>query len=222
MKKEIDSTEKSQQTEQEDFTQHNEVDHSRDNDSDAWGPKQQAEYDQYLAKQRKKKDSHISSKSVSENTKQKLLVERTNPDKTIDALADIIVKTGEFYDHDGNIVEVICDRKTASPKIHDVNASRIVLEAHQRARPYIIKFNNGKFEEKDTLFPKEFATMYLSGNYHQTLLPLRAIISSPLLGLDGSINCVNGYHKETGFYLTGLPDVESMVCLLYTSPSPRD
>ena len=176
-----------------------------------WGHKQQAQYEDYLDKKRKRLVVVRESKSTTANTKPRLLVDRANPDKVIDALASILRNNQEFYDNGGAIVEVITDRTTGLAVVKDVEAGRIVLESHRKARPYIIKNNNGSFEEKDTLLPKELATMYLSGNYHLTLSPLKAIISSPLLSPEGSINCADGYHPETGFYLTGVPDVGRMV-----------
>lgn len=186
-------------------------DYISSDDAGAWGPKQQAEYEEYLARQRKSSAVSRADKSMVENTKPKLLVDRANPDKTIDALADIIANAGEFYDHNGDIVEVISDRNSGLAVIRSVDAGRLILETHKKARPYFIKNNNGTFEDKDTQFPRELAAMYLSSNSHLKLAPLKAIISSPLLGLDGSVDCVNGYHKETGFYLTGVPDVGPMV-----------
>lgn len=180
-------------------------------DTGAWGPKQQAEYEEYLAKKRRNSDVSHVDKSVAENTKHKLLVDRANPDKTIDALASVIGNNNVFYDNNSSIVEIISDRKTGLALVRGVDAGRIILEAHKKSRPYIIKNNNGSFEDKDIQFPRELAAMYLSGNYHLTLPFLKAIISSPLLGPDGSINDTNGYNKEEGFYLTGVPDVGPMV-----------
>lgn len=180
-------------------------------DTGAWGAKQQAEYEAYQAKPRKYSDLRAPYKSIVVNAKPKLLVDRTNPDKTIDALEAIIAKAGEFYDYNGAIVEVVSNSQLDVAVMRKVDANRIVLEAHRKGRPYSIKFKDGKASEENTNLPNPIAAMLLSSNKHDYLSKLKGIISSPLLGPNGSIYCANGYHKETGFYLTTVPDVGPMV-----------
>ena len=177
----------------------------------AWGPKQQAEYEQYLSKKRKHSSTINASKSSLVDEKPKLLVDRANPDKTVEALAVLIAKAGEFYDYNGDLVEIVSDRKLGVEVMRSVDANRIVLEAHRKGRPYSTKFKDGKSVDENTSLPKEMAAILLSSNKHDYLPPLNAIISSPLLSVDGSIHTTNGYHQETGFYLSGVPDVGPMV-----------
>lgn len=117
-------------------------------DNGAWSSKQQAEYDAYLAKNRKILSGKAIIKHEKGNTRPKLLVDRANPDKTIEAFASIIAESGSFYDHNNEIVEVTLDRNTGLDIIRKVDAGLLVIEAHRRTRPYLIKYDNGTFERR--------------------------------------------------------------------------
>lgn len=139
--------------------------------------------------------------------KPRLLVDKANPDKTIETLRDILSCAGRLYDR-GVPVRVIFDEHQKGHVAQTMSPDTLVRIIHQVCRPYGI---NARGQLYDCMFPRNLACMYLEARGEWNLPLLNGIASSPMLRADGSIGVTAGYDHVSGMWCENDADLASKV-----------
>lgn len=156
---------------------------------------------------------HTSASGASipcSDLKPKLLIENTDPQRTIVALRDNLATEGTLFDR-GVPVRLVTDHQTGIATARPITADALVMLAHTVTRPIIVKSKDGRADEHNARFPRPLAVAYLDWHGEWQLPPLNGIASTPLLRADGAITGVNGYDRLTGFWLENVVDISSLV-----------
>ena len=132
--------------------------------------------------------------------KPKLLIENTDPQRTVAAIRDVIAKHGPLFER-GAPVRLVADRQTGSVAARPVSADSLVMMVHDLSRPYIMKTKDGISHEHKHRLPRQLAVAYLDWHGEWQLPPLNGIAATPLLRSNGSIFSANGYDQTTGIWL---------------------
>jgi hypothetical protein len=150
---------------------------------------------------------------VSEDRKGKprLLVERNDPNITVEALRDLLSDSGEFFER-GVPVRITNDQFCGGKKAQIVSPDLLVMIAHQICRPYMIKeSSDGSIFKKNTRLPLDVARMYLAWQGDWKLPFLHGISSTPMLTEEGSIHSSPGYNPLSGIWCENVPDLSELV-----------
>ena len=144
------------------------------------------------------------------DSKPRLLVESSSPDRTVSALRDRLCVTGRLYDR-GVPVRLVIDQIERRTVAQIMTPDSLVLLAHEVCRPYALKMKQDGVHEVDVRLPRPFATMYLEWRGEWRLPLLNGIASAPLLRDDGTIYCAEGYDPPSGMWLERVPDLVGLV-----------
>jgi hypothetical protein len=142
--------------------------------------------------------------------KPRLLIENSDPHRTVAALRDILADAGQLYDR-GVPVRLAFDQMQKGAVAQVMTPDALVLTTHAACRPYIVKTKNGTREEVNVRLPRSFAVMYLDWRGEWRLPPLNGIATAPLLRDDGSFNSIEGYDSASGMWCENVPDLKSFV-----------
>jgi hypothetical protein len=142
--------------------------------------------------------------------KPRLLVDNSNPDRTVSSLRDILVDAGELYDR-GVPARLALDQRRKGFIAHVLTPDSLVLLAHEHCRPYMVKENKGVLVEVDARLPRALAVMYRDWHGEWRLPPLNGIATAPLLQNDGTINSREGYDIGSGLWCEKLPDLTGLI-----------
>jgi len=146
-----------------------------------------------------------------ESSRPRLLIDNSNPDRTVAALRDILSRANEIYER-GFPVRLAFDQLQGGVIAHAMTPDAIVLLAHMVCRPYVLKKSqDGTIAEVDARLPRSIAVMYLGWRGEWRLAPFNGIASSPLLVNDGTINSFNGYDANSGMWCEKVPDLSKRV-----------
>src|SRR4051812_41717100 len=139
--------------------------------------------------------------------KPRLLVESSDPDRTVAALRNILADAGQLFDR-GVPVRLIFDQIQGGAAAQMMSPDGLVLMAHTVCRPYALKEQrDGTVKEINVRLPRAFAVMYLDWRGEWRLPLLNGIASAPLLRDDGTIFCAPGYDASSGMWLEKVPDL---------------
>ena len=143
--------------------------------------------------------------------KPRLLIEDCNPDRTVAALRDILIGSGELYDR-GVPVRLTFDQMQRGTVAQVISPDALVLMAHAACRPHVVKAKkDGSLYEADARLPRPFAVMYLDWRGEWRLPPLNGIATAPLLQDNGAINTAQGYDTASGMWCGNVPDLTGLV-----------
>ena len=143
--------------------------------------------------------------------KPRLRIEKTDPDRTVAALRDILSEVGGLYDR-GVPVRLAHDQIQGGTVAQVMKPEILVMMAHSVCRPYaLVEKPNGDIEERDVRLPSNLAVMYLEWRGAWNLSPLNGIASAPLLANDGAIHSGEGYDPKTGMWCENVPDLSGIV-----------
>ena len=151
--------------------------------------------------------------NVPENPKAKprLLIERNDPNITVEALRDLLSESGEFFER-GVPVRLTNDQLCGGKKAQIVSPDLLVMIAHQICRPYMSKeFSDGRIEETNIKLPMDVARMYLAWQGDWRLPHLRGISSAPMLTEEGLIHSSSGYDSISGMWCESIPDLSGLI-----------
>jgi hypothetical protein len=143
-------------------------------------------------------------------SKQRLLVDRANPDHTVAALRDILANSGDLFDR-GVPVRITYNQTQHGHAAQALTPYGLILNAHSFCRPFAIKVKNGDTSEVDIGLPFPFARMYLDWRGEWKLPPLNGIATAPLLHEDGAIVSAKGYDRSSGMWCENVPDLTGLV-----------
>lgn len=153
----------------------------------------------------------LSDSDMVENSKPRLLIDHSNPDRTVTELRDILAQANEIYER-GFPIRLAFDQLQGGVIAQAMTPDAIVLLAHMVCRPYMLKkAKDGTIEEIDARLPRPIAAMYLGWRGEWRLAPLNGIASSPLLMNDGTINSFNGYDANSGMWCERVPNLNNIV-----------
>jgi hypothetical protein len=145
------------------------------------------------------------------NQKPRLLIENCNPDRTVEALRDILADASALYDR-GVPVRLALNQLQRGTVVQVMTADGLVLLTHKVCRPYVLKVAaDGTVSEIDVRLPRAFAVMYLDWQGEWRLPPLNGIASAPLLQEDGEIRSTEGYDPASGMWRENLPELIGLV-----------
>jgi hypothetical protein len=122
-----------------------------------------------------------------------LVVHPDDLTETARELALIMATSGHLYNRSGP-VKVITQPGSALPEIRPLSVDRIVVEAHELARPVKVQST-----PKPTTLPDRVAKLYLALD-DWGLPQLKGITTAPLLLPDGSMRVAQGYDPRTGMW----------------------
>ena len=143
--------------------------------------------------------------------KPRLLIEDSNPDRTVAALRDILAAAGGLYER-GLPVRLAFDQMQQGAVAEVMTPDALVLTAHTLCRPYVLKTKqNGAVYETDARLPRSFSTMYLGWRGEWQLPPLNGLATAPLLKDDGAINSSEGYDFVSGMWCENMPELAGLV-----------
>lgn len=160
-------------------------------------------------------EDHIASiieaaTEVPAGGKPRLLIEDADPDRTIDAMIDILANSGDLFER-GVAVRLARDQHGVSVA-HELTPHVLVTKVHKVCRPYRYKSGKvGQGSEVDARLPQNVARAYCELHGERRLPPLNGIASAPLLRAGGEICSASGYDKATGMWLEKVPDVSRRV-----------
>jgi hypothetical protein len=140
----------------------------------------------------------------------RLLVDKSNPDKTVAALRDILAEVGTLYDR-GLPARVAFDKMQKGMVAQVLSCNGLILEAHRVCRPYARKLKDGELTEIDIALPPNIARMYLDWRGEWGLSLLNGIASAPLLRGDGTVSSREGYDAVSGMWCENMPEVGALV-----------
>ena len=143
-------------------------------------------------------------------------MEPCDPDRTVEALRDIIAKADMLYER-GVPVRLVYDKLLRGTVAQPMTADALVFFAHRICRPRIVK----KGEEVNARLPRNVAVMYLEMRGEWQLPPLNGIASAPILQEDGTIHSAEGYDITTGMWLENVPDMAPLVSARPTDDDAR-
>jgi len=139
--------------------------------------------------------------------KPRLLVESSDPDRTVAALRNILADAGMLFDR-GVPVRLTFDQIQGGAAAQIMSPDGLVLMAHNVCRPYALKQQkDGTIKVINVRLPRVFAVMYLDWRGEWRLPLLNGIASAPLLREDGTIFCARGYDAPSGMWLENVPDL---------------
>jgi hypothetical protein len=149
---------------------------------------------------------------VSEQSqKPRLLVEGSDPDRTVAGLRDIFAKAGVLYDR-GMLVRLAFDQTQGGTVAQVMTPDALVHAAHIHCRPCSLREGkDGGTVEVNVRLPRNVAVMYRDWQGEWRLPPLNGITSSPLLKEDGTILGSDGYDPATGMWRENVPDLSGVV-----------
>jgi hypothetical protein len=153
-----------------------------------------------------------SAIGITDTLKPRLLIEHTDPHRTVAALRDILASHGPLFER-ASPVRLVHDRQSGMLIARPITADNLVMMVHDLARPYQIHTKGDATFEKNARFPKALAQMYQDWHGAWNLQPLNGIAATPLLSPDGSIFSANGYDKTTGYWLDNVLDIAPLVAL---------
>ena len=143
--------------------------------------------------------------------KPRLLVERNDPNNTVEALRDLLSDSREFFER-GVPVRLTNDQVCGGKKAQILSPDLLVMIAHQICRPYTSKeLSDGSIVEKHTRLPLDVARMYLAWQGDWKLPFLHGISSTPMLTEEGSIHSSPGYDPLSGIWCENVPDLSGLV-----------
>lgn len=142
--------------------------------------------------------------------KPKLLIENTDPQRTLAAMRDILADHSPLFDR-GSPVRLVSDRQTGTVTARPLTADSLVMMVHDLSRPYVTKTKDGMTHEQHQRFPRSLAVAYLDWHGEWNLRALNGIAATPLSRADGSIFSANGYDETTGIWLENVLDVTALV-----------
>lgn len=188
------------------------LDHSAN--AGAWTSHYQSSYDEYVANN---STTHQNSNSapqghqglLSRRAKPKLRVDKSNPDETVDNLADIMASSRKVYVRDG-LVSVLHEHNSGAA-IKRLDVEDIIYLAHQICRPYLVAYKDGSFIETNTSLPRSIASIVMSNYIGKGFPYLKAITSSPIIYEHGEIHCQNGYDPRSKYYYDNVPDISTVI-----------
>src|SRR5262245_7536821 len=94
-------------------------------------------------------------------TKPRLQVDNSNPDKTVAALRDVLADAGKLYDR-GVPVRLTFDQLQRGTAAQVITPNTLVLEAHSVCRPFVRKIKkDGSVHEENAKLPRFLCEMYL-------------------------------------------------------------
>ena len=161
----------------------------------------------------------IASAPEDQKVKPRLLIERNDPNITVEALRNLLSDSGEFFER-GVPVRLTNDQFCGGKKAQIVSPDLLVMIAHQISRPYISKeLSDGSIIEKDARLPLDIARMYLAWQGDWRLPHLRGISSAPMLTKEGLIHSSSGYDSISGMWCEGIPDLSG---LIPSNPTKQD
>jgi hypothetical protein len=144
--------------------------------------------------------------------KPELEVDDGNLPETAEALRELIVASGKFYDRDGPAL-VINSANDGSPIVTRMSIHTVVRQAHKLCKP-VKHTRDGR---KYVTLPNRVAQIYLDMNGEWRLAPLDGVSTAPLLSEDGTIRWAEGYDQKTRLWCSNIPKLK-----LPTRPSPAD
>jgi len=142
--------------------------------------------------------------------KPRLLVDNSNPDRTVSALRDILADAGDLYDR-GLPARLAFEQLRKGFIAHVLTPDSLVLLAHEHCRPYMVKEKKGALVEVDARLPRALAVMYRDWHGEWRLPPLNGIATAPLLQGDGTINSRDGYDIASGLWCEKVPDLTGLI-----------
>src|SRR5262249_23764766 len=142
--------------------------------------------------------------------KPRLLVESSDPDRTVADLRDILAEAGVLYDR-GVPVRLASDQIGGGTVAQEMTPDALVLTAHLVCRPYMLKERDGTTVEVNTHLPRNIAVMYLHWRGEWRLPPLNGIAAAPLLEDDGTIHGSAGYDPKTGIWRENVPELSGII-----------
>ena len=143
--------------------------------------------------------------------KPRLLVESSDPDRTVAALRNILADAGLLFDR-GVPVRLTFDQIQGGAAAQIMSPDGLVLMAHNVCRPYALKQQkDGTIKAINVRLPRVFAVMYLDWRGEWRLPLLNGIASAPLLREDGTIFCAQGYDAPSGMWLENVPDLADAI-----------
>lgn len=151
--------------------------------------------------------------TVQENPKAKprLLIERNDPNITVEGLRDLLSDSGEFFER-GVPVRLTSDQFCGGKKAQIVSPDLLVMIAHQICRPYVSKeLSDGRIVETNIKLPMDVARMYLAWQGDWRLPHLRGISSAPMLTEEGLIHSSSGYDSISGMWCESIPDLSILI-----------
>ena len=122
--------------------------------------------------------------------KPELEVDDGNLPETAEALRELIVASGKFYDRDGPAL-VINSANDGSPIVTRMSIHTVVRQAHKLCKP-VKHTRDGR---KYVTLPNRVAQIYLDMNGEWRLAPLDGVSTAPLLSEDGTIRWAEGYDQ---------------------------
>jgi hypothetical protein len=140
--------------------------------------------------------------------KRRLLIEDCDPDRTVNAMRDILAARGDLFDR-GVLVRLASDQMQRCTVAQAVTPDGLVLMTHQVCRPYRHKGNPPY--EADARLPRSMAVMYLDCRGGWGLTPLNGITSAPLLHEDGTVLSADGYDTASGMWCERVPDLTNRI-----------
>jgi hypothetical protein len=153
----------------------------------------------------------IIEAAVQPDPRPRLLVENSDPDRTVAALRDILAEADVLYDR-GVPVRLVIDQMQRGTVAQLVTPDGLVLVAHGICRPFALKERrDGTIEEKNVRLPRSLAVMYLDWRGEWKLPVLNGIASAPMLADDGAIYGSEGYDCRTGMWRENVPDLADLV-----------
>jgi hypothetical protein len=144
--------------------------------------------------------------------KPRLLVEASDPDRTVADLRDILANAEVLYDR-GVPVRLAIDQIEGGTVAQVMTPDALVLTAHMLCRPYMLKDKGGDLVKANTRLPRNIAVMYLDWRGEWQLPLLNGIASAPLLEDDGTIHGSEGYDPATGIWRENVPDLSAIIPL---------
>jgi putative DNA primase/helicase len=136
------------------------------------------------------------------SNKPELVVRRDDLTMTARALASIIATSDRIFDR-GSPVRVVAAGPDEFPTVEILTADRVVIEAHDLARPVELDSNS---ETSAKTLPDRVARYYLAlGEWG--LPRLKGITCAPLLSSDGAIRAANGYDAQSGLLCSNIPAI---------------
>lgn len=142
--------------------------------------------------------------------KPRLLVDDSNPDRTVAALRDMLANAGELYDR-GVPVRLAFDQTQGGVVAQVLGPDLLVMKAHEICRPYAWKKRDGVLAEVDVRLPRMLAAMYLDWRGEWRLPALNGIACAPVLQDDGVIQSGRGYDRGSGLWREQVPDLSLLV-----------
>jgi hypothetical protein len=124
---------------------------------------------------------------------------------TARAVRDVLRDAHHLFNRSGP-VRLVQDGNTM--QIEHLTPETVVIELSNLARVFRASTNgDGEVVEKRVSLPLEDGRMYLHLNGEHGLRPLKGITSMPVLHLDGSVTCAEGYDPATGLWLHNMPSL---------------